>query len=124
MSESVPFLINVYGGFGVVTGLVRCQDDQLRFELQVKDSIVGALKGPIKTVDVPLSQVEDVELKPGMGPVKARLVIRVSDLKLLEEIPGEHGELRLLIQGRHRQAAERLASSIQLRLSERELQRL
>ncbi len=124
MSESVPFLINVYGGFGVVTGLVRFEDDLLRFELQVKDSIVGALKGRLKTMDIPLNRIEEVQFKPRRGPVKARLVIRVSDLKILEEIPGEHGEVRLLFQGRHHQAAERLFSEIQLRRSELELLRL
>lgn len=124
MSESVPFLINVYGGFGLITGLVRFEEDLLRFEMQVKDSIVGALKGRIRKVDIPLRQIEDIQLKPRRGPVKARLIVRVSDLKILEQIPGEHGEIRILFQGRHHQAAERLFSDIRLRRSELELLRL
>ena len=124
MSESVPFLINVYGGFGLVTGLVRFEDDLLRFEFRVKDSIAGALKGRIKILEIPLNRIEEVQLKPRRGPIKARLVIRVSDLKILEQIPGKHGEIRLLFQGRHHQAAERLFSEIQLRRSELELLRL
>ncbi len=125
MGESVPFFIsNVHGGFAIVAGLVRFEEDLLRFELRVQDSIVGALKGRIKTLDIPLNRIEEVQFKPRRGPIKARLVIRVSDLKILEQIPGKHGEIRLLFQGRHHQAAERLFSEIQLRRSELELLRL
>jgi hypothetical protein len=125
MSESVPFFINnLHGGFAIATGLVRFAEDLLRFEMRVEDSVFGVLKGQIKTVEIPLNRIEEVQFKPRRGPVKARLVIRVSDLGILERIPGKHGEIRLLFQSRHHQAAERLFSALQLRRSELELLRL
>lgn len=54
---------DVYGGLAEITGLLRKQESMLVLEYQVKDDVFGMFNSNIKTLELPFSQIDSIEVK-------------------------------------------------------------
>ena len=112
----------VYGGFAVLTGVVRNEQSGLIFEYQLSDPF-EIFKGKVQSFELSVSQVESIELKHGW--FKDKLYITERSLTLLDEFPvSEANTIQLTISKKYRQKAEVLRSSILLAVSEHRLHEL
>ena len=120
----VPFFIDhLYQGFATANGLARMTPDGLTLEFEVKDAVVGMLKTGVRELRIGFDDLDGVELLAGW--FTTRLRIRTASMAVMSAIPGEHTDgIRLGVRRRDRAIAKAFASTIALRLSERELQRL
>lgn len=112
MSTNVPFKVDA-GLLGLTEagGLLVLEHDRLRWQFQVKDSVIGAIKSRVKAIDVSLSAVESVRFKRGwLGG--GRLTIRLRDLRAGEHLPGhEAGVVTVRVERRDALSAQELATS-------------
>lgn len=120
----VPFTIsNAFEGIAEVNGLARFADDVLVLEFQTKDSFFGLIKSGVREVELPIADIVAATYKKTL--VGAHLQIQAAGMKALSVLPGNKGaEVRLKIARKHRPAAQELASTLRLRLSELKLQAL
>lgn len=109
---------NVYAGFAKVTGILRVVNDILSLEFETKENIFGGvLKSRPKKVDIPLLELESIELKKTW--FTSKVIIRVLRLGMLNDVPGtEKGEAVIRIRRKERATAEAMISRINLRISE------
>jgi hypothetical protein len=100
--NAVPFKINhVFGGLGECHGLLRQEGKLLVLEFQVQDSIINVIKGGVKSVEIPLSDVARIQLRRRWLGFSNSLEVQLSRMDLAEQIPAmKHGLLVLAI--RHR----------------------
>ena len=123
---TVPFSKDdVYLGLAEVSGLAKVTKDGLILEFETKESVTGSgfLKSPIKTVVIPLDEVESVTLKTTL--VGAGLTICTRTLERLKDVPGSHqGQIRLGIARKDRSKAERFVSTVNVYQSENELRKI
>jgi hypothetical protein len=109
--NTVPFkLSNVFGGFGDGDGLIRNEGAELCLEYQVKDGLIGAIKSDVKRVQIPFDELVSVTLTKGWLGTKwlgIKLIVQVSHMELLEDVPGaSQGRIELSISGKDYDAAE------------------
>ena len=118
---TIPFSINdAYEGLADVDGLVRLEADRLTLEFQTKDAFFGVVKSDLKRVEITLGDLTAVTFKKKM--FWATLALRVCTMALIEAVPGaKRGEIKLRFARKHRDEAQTLASSLNLRLSEHRL---
>ena len=123
-SISLPFSIpNVYQGLAEAKGIVRTTEAGLSLEFEVKDGVVGLLKSGINEVRLDIDELSRVDLHTGW--FRTRLSIRTRSMTALSSIPGnEAGQIQLQIARKDRILAKGLASTLMLRLTEKELTRL
>ncbi|MFT3879080.1 MAG: hypothetical protein QM703_05390 [Gemmatales bacterium] len=100
--RSVPFTItSLFAGLGQCHGIVYDEEDSLRFEFQIKDSISGILKSGVKQVRIPVQQIISVDLVKGwLGSVRAgvKIILQGALLDSLKELPGmNQGKIELCI---------------------------
>ena len=121
---SLPFFIaNVYEGLATAHGIARITHAGLTLEFQVKDGFVGVLKTGVREVQIPIDELQLLELRKGW--LKTRLLIRTRRMAVLNRIPGNHaGGIELGVARQDRPIAEALVSVLMLHLSGRELERL
>lgn len=114
---SVPFKItDVYEGFAETDGIILFADGSIKLQFQTKDAIFGAIKSSVKEIILPLPAIQDMHLRKGLW--RHALIIRVSDLKLLEQIPKQKaGEMKLKIKRRDADLALSLVSNVKLEMT-------
>lgn len=114
----VPFTIPSIGmGLQAMSGIIHAQGDTLRIEYEVKDGLVGLFRSGPKELSLPVARLAGVSFRRSL--LRAKLEIRTRSLKDLAGIPGsEAGSILLNINRRDRSMAERLASTVSLRISE------
>lgn len=116
--ESLPFTMSAYEGFGVVEGRLRVSDEALHIEYHVKDNVFGAFKSDLRTIAIPLGQIEAVRYSAHRFR-KPRLEVDVSDATLLEKIPGSRvGTLTVRLTREARRHADAVVQRIERRLTE------
>jgi len=109
--HSIPFSISVYESLGEAEGLIRFDEESLKLEFEVKDSIVGILKSDLKEIRIPLSDLESIELRKSW--FSTSLVIQASSLRTTRQIPGsDQGRMTLSIARRHRADAAKMLSHV------------
>lgn len=120
----LPFFIdNLYSGFAKLNGILTADHRQLLIEFQVTDTLGGFFKGRPKELRLPLEAIASVAYKQNW--FTAHFYLRVYRLSDLAAVPNaESGEAKLAIRRKDRQDARRLASSLNLALSEIRLARL
>ena len=121
---SLPFFIpKVYEGFATANGMARVTRDGLALEFEVKDGFVGMLKSGVREVQIPLDDLQQLELRKGW--LTTRLVIKTRRMAVVSKLPGKHtGGIELGVARQDRKIAEALVSMLLLNLSERELEKL
>ncbi|MBE9100516.1 hypothetical protein [Vacuolonema iberomarrocanum] len=114
---SVPFKItDVYEGFAETDGIILFTGDSIKLQFQTKDAIFGAIKSSVKEIILPLQAIQDMNLRKGLW--RHNLIIRMSDLKLLEEIPKQKaGEMKLKIRKRDADLVSSLVSNVKLEMA-------
>ena len=104
---SVPFKMTVHSGFAYASGLLRLDDSALTVEFEVKDAMAGLIKTQHK-VRIPAHLIDDVRFKRGW--FGGRMLIRVSDLDLLDDISWREGhEFQVKIRRSDRDLADEFA---------------
>jgi hypothetical protein len=103
-----------------VEGLLTVEGDTLLLQYRVRDK-AAAYDSGVRELRVPFEGVEAIEVRRRWFGLP-RVVIRVSDLRLLEMLPGaRHGELALQVARHDLPVAQDLASTVALRAAERAL---
>ena len=115
MNTSLPFTIPLLLGVAKAVGLLRLEGRSLLLEYELTDRTLGLLRSELKTVRLPLIEVDELTLNPGWR--FDVLQIRVSTLRVARNIPGHDcGIIRLRTLKRDRQRVHRLlqmASTLQ-----------
>ncbi len=110
MNTSLPFTIPLLLGVAKAVGLLRLEGRSLLLEYELTDRTLGLLRSELKTVRLPLIEVDELTLTPGW---RFDLVqIRVSTLRVARNIPGHDcGIIQLRTQKRDRNFASNLLQS-------------
>lgn len=118
---TVPFEItNITHGFQKASGLLSWDQDRLLLEYEIEDAFVGLFKTEVKEASISISDLLNVTFNKNI--FSAKLIIEAKSLKVLQEIPGtEQARCELKIKRNDRDKAARLASNVQLAISEHRL---
>lgn len=109
---------DTYAGFGRCDGMVHLDSDKLRFEFQSK--VAGILKSGIKTLEVPLSEVDAIDYNSGLFSTK--LELRFKSLKHAQEFPkADANEVVLELKRRDRPDAKVFVREVKLQLVSKDL---
>lgn len=114
----VPFkLKDLYHGFAESEGLIKSDNDNLIFEFQTKDNIIGVIKSDVKIVKIPLKEVYSIAIKKNFFYTK--LIITFSNLSSTKLLPGgAQRELILSIEKKSRDECIQLVSKVNVLLAE------
>jgi hypothetical protein len=108
-------------GFAEVSGLAKVGRSGLTLELEAIH--LGKPKSGVREVRVPIRELDSVDLKAGW--LKTEMIIRARGLNTLNGVPGSgQGRVTLRIPRRDREAARRASSTLRLRITEIEVERL
>ena len=115
--NAVPFTLDsVWAGLGQGEGLLRDEGTHLGLEYQLKDGLVGVIKGGVKQVRVPLKDVVSVTLTQGWFGQKwagVRIVIQAARMDVLQDFPGaSQGRIELGISAKDHEAATKLVADL------------
>lgn len=121
---SVPFTIpGVSAGFVEVHGMLNFRNDTLILEFESKDALVGAIRSPLREVQIPLSNIKRLEFRKKW--FSAEILLFAKSMSVLKSIPGTNsGMLKLKLKRRDRDEGRQFCSSVQLALSEVRLREL
>jgi hypothetical protein len=110
----VPFrLDHVYGGLGECSGLARDEGSHLCLEYQIKDGLVGVLKGKVKQVRIALTSLTTVEIRSGWFGFGTRIVIQSAEMAALADFPRmSQGRIELHVARRDRAAARQFVDGL------------
>lgn len=122
--RSLPFSIeNLNGGFMKVEGILRVEGENLVFEFQKKDAVVEAYQSELRTVTIPLSELDMLELKKGW--FSGKLILHGKRASSFGDLPGKDLTERVLkVKRKHRDVAANISSNLNLKLSEQKLNEL
>jgi hypothetical protein len=122
--RSLPFSIeNLNGGFMKVEGILRVEGENLVFEFQKKDAVVEAYQSELRTVTIPLSELDMLEYKKGW--FSGKLILHGKRASSFGELPGKELTERVLkVKRKHRNVAASISSNLNLKLSEQKLNEL
>lgn len=100
-----------------VLGKVRFLPEHVEINWRLKGNVFVGGKGEMHVITVPYGEIEHVELVRKWWRLR-RIVLRISDPSLVEEIPGvELGKMTLEIDKRSREEAQKLESLIDFKRS-------
>lgn len=100
-----------------IMGKLRFLPDHVELSWRLKGNVFSGGKGEMKVIDLPYGEIEHVELVKKWFKVR-RIIFRVSDPKLLSEIPAaEMGKLTMMIDERSREEAKKLHGLIDFKRS-------
>lgn len=118
---TIPFEItNINHGLQKASGLMSWNQNGLVLEFQTEDAVIGLFKSEVEEASISISDLLNVEFTKNI--FSAKLIIEAKSLKALQDIPGtEQARCELKIKRRDRKKAARLASNIQLAISEHRL---
>lgn len=122
--RALPFTIeDLNGGFMKLEGILRVNEDQLMFEFQKKDAVLEAYQSELKTVEIPLAELEMLEFKKGW--FSAKLILHGRSASSFRDLPGKDLIERVLkVKRKHRDIAASISSNLNLALSEKKLKEL
>lgn len=108
---NVSFTVSDPSGLMESTGLVYVEDEQLHLEYQTSDSVLGLLKGNIKSVQVDLADITHSCLEHKLW--SSELVLQGKSMRVFGSAPGSSsGTLRLQISKPYHSAALNLLKQL------------
>lgn len=124
MQKRIPFKIkNLNYGLSEAKGLLHLGENELIFEFESQDTIVGLLKSGVKEQTVSFRDIEEINYKSKWFGAQIEVVGK--SMKAMADIPGaEHGTATLHIRRKHKKRAESALSTARLELSEYKLRLL
>lgn len=122
--RALPFTIeNLNGGFMKLEGILRVKNEHLLFEFQKKDAVLEAYQSEVKSVEIPLSELEMLEFKKGW--FSSKLILHGKSASSFRNLPGKDLIERVLkVKRKYRDVAASISSNLNLKLSEKKLQEL
>ena len=98
-------------------GKLRFLPEHVELSWRMKGNVFTGERSEMNSIDLPYGEVEHVELVKKWWKIR-QLIFRVSDPKLLKEIPlAEMGKLVMEIDDRSRQEVQKLSSLIDFKRS-------
>ena len=112
--NTVPVTLEeMYGGLASCHGLIRDEGDHLCLEVQVQDAVVGLIKSSIKQLRIPVADLASVALERSWFGCCTNLVIQVSRMESVKDVPGmEQGRIVLGIARKDREAAAKFVAGL------------
>ena len=122
--RSLPFVIeNLNGGFMKIEGILRVENEKLVFEFQKKDAVVEAYQSELRTVEIPVSELDMLEFKKGW--FSGKLILFAKTARSFGDLPGKDLTERVLkVKRKDRELAANISSNLNLKLSEQKLKEL
>lgn len=113
---AVTFTIpELHGGLARANGMVQTKNDHLIIECQIRDTVFGAIKSEIKSLEIPYDEIESVRLERQFWTTK--LILRSHRMKTFEDVPGQvSGRITLMIDNNCRVPSEKLARDLAKRI--------
>ena len=93
---SIPFKSEKHDGFTTVHGIAKFSSAGIVLEFESK--LLGFISGGVKEARLAVSDILDIQFKKGFFRRSAKIVIRVTSLLKLNELPHSDGKLTLKIQ--------------------------
>lgn len=117
----VPFkLKDLYHGLAESEGLIISDKENLIFEFQTKDNIIGVIKSDVKIVKIPLKDINSIAIKKNIFYTK--LIITFANLTSTKNLPGgAQRELTLNIEKKNRDECIHFVSQVNVLLAEQKL---
>lgn len=117
-TTTLPFTIpDIFGGLAEAKGLLRVNDETLALEFAVKESFFGLLTLNAHELDLPLRQLDSVDLRQGW--FSHRLNLQFKSLRGLEHLPrSEGGRCQMAIARRDQATAQKTVALLQLKIAE------
>ena len=114
---AVPFKIkNLYEGLAESDGLISFSNGILKIQFQIKDSIIGFVKGKINEYEIPTQKIQKIELIKKLWGNK--LIISINDLQFQLNIPNQDSsEISLSIEKKNLDLADRLVANVNYEIS-------
>ena len=112
--NTVPVALgDLYEGFASAHGLIRDEGDHLCIEFQVQDAVFGLIKSGIRQVRIPVADLASVTLERRWFGLMTKLIIQVSSMEAVREIPGmAKGQCTLGIARKDRMAAAKFVDDL------------
>jgi hypothetical protein len=106
-----------------VTGKLRAVADKVELHWKEKDRTFTRSKNQLRTVELDYGEIEEASIK-GSWFQKKYLVLRVTDPRLIEEMPGvKMGTVELELPKKSLADAKKFVSMLEYRVSEKAAQR-
>jgi hypothetical protein len=113
---TLPFSIpNALEGLAESEGMIFLDGDTIGIDYQTKDSLFGLLRSAVKSIQLDVADIEEIEFRRGIfsGKLTIRSVRFDFKSRPLTQVPGE---LRLSIARRHREAGVEFARTVKSKL--------
>jgi len=108
---TVPFRIDVYGGFAEAHGMLRFGGQSLALQFHVKDAVFGAVKSGLKDVQIPVHEISSMRLRRHL--FSTSLILHCTNLNALDTIPTRWpGRVKLRVSRDDREVAQRLVDAV------------
>src|SRR5690554_5259287 len=122
--RSLPFSIdNLNGGFMKVEGILRVEDECLVMEFQKKDAVIEFYQSDLKTVKIPIKELDLLEFKKGW--INGKLMLYAKSASTFRDFPGNDlMERELKVKRKHRNLAANISSNMNLLISENKLREM
>ena len=113
VSSSVPFEWESQNGLKWAVGMVRAVPSVLKIEFKFRDPLFGKIKSQLHVVEIPVNQIERMELTHGV--FSSKLSITADASTTLGNLPdSESGCVSLKIKGADRHLAENVVATLGL----------
>lgn len=118
--RSLPFTMSdAFEGLAETYGIAAVENGVIALQFQTKDAIIGAIKSGIKDVQIPVENLEEISFNKSIWGHK--VTMRVNDLALVQDIPGQStADLKLSTARKDADQAIDFVRAIRLDQSERE----
>lgn len=116
----LPFTINDDNtGLTEVDGMLHPEESDLKIEFQMKDAVLGIVKGKAKSLRIPYKEVGDATFKSSFWGTS--LTLHLNSLEVLSKIPFTQGNrIKLRIKRRDREIGQAVQVFIEEKLGIRE----
>ncbi len=106
-----------------VTGKLRALEDKVELHWKEKDRTFTRSKNQLRTVELTYDQIEEASIRSAFL-FKKFLVLKVTDPRLIEEMPGvKMGTVELKLPRRSRKEAKKFVNILEFRVSENEMEK-
>ena len=111
-NHSVPFKIShIYEGLAESDGLLSFSNSVLKIQFQVKDSIIGIVKGKVKEIKLPISKIHKIEFIKKFWANK--ILITINDLQYQFDFPTKNSsEISLSIDKKNIEEAKVFVANV------------
>lgn len=113
--DSIPFRCIPSVGYGEAHGVARFASTGIDLQYQLHDPVLGVLRPDLHRSEIAIGSVGDIELDHGRLWLKPRILIRLSEMGAVANLPrDDDGRLALKITLRDRGLAAKLVAQTKL----------